>query len=158
MSRLFSECLRNHQREGRELKRAIHFNIDGSCELYEALCAITRARNFLGTIPGIFLMTMLPSSRFEIAFVHPKSDGSYQAREARNAIVSRNRWIDNLTSQAAFDAVRPDGKSFFNDDNMDLYVRCNSGHSRYVELEAIGRPLRKMGRAIIRLAQCIQAS
>ena len=128
------------------MKRAIHFNLDGSCELYEALCAITRARNFLGTIPGIFLMTTLPSfgkSRFEIAFVYPKFDGSFQEREARNAIVSRDRWIDNLTSKAALRALRPGGKSFYNDDNMELYVRCISGQSRYVELETIGRPLWK---------------
>ena len=97
--------------------------VDGSCELYEALCTITHARNFLGTIPGIFLMTMLPSfgkSRFEIAFVNPKFDGSYKEREA-----SRDRWIDNLTSQAAFHALGPDGKSFFTDDEMELCVRCN---------------------------------
>ena len=93
----------------------------------EALCAITHARDFLGTIPGIFLMTMLPSfgkSRFEIAFVYQKFDGSYQEREARNAIVPRDRWIDSLTSKAAFRALRPNGKSFYNNDNMELYVRC----------------------------------
>ena len=69
-------------------------------------------------IYSIFLMTMLPpfgKSRFEIAFVYPKFYGSCKEREARNAIVPRNRWIDNnLTSQAAFHALRPDGKSFFN--------------------------------------------
>ena len=70
----------------------------------------------------------------------PKFDGSYQEREARNAIVPRDRWIDNLTSQAAFHALRPDGKSFYNDDNMELYVRCISGHSRYVELDTIEKP------------------
>ena len=156
-----SEYLRHHPREGRELKRAIHFSIDGPCELYGALCAITHARTFLGTMP--VLMTMLPSfgkSRFEIAFVCPKFDGSYQEREARNAMVPRNRWVENLTSQAALHALRPDGKSFFNDDNMELCVRCNSGHSRYVELEAIGKTLveEHLGRTIIRLAQRIQAS
>ena len=80
MSRLFFECLRHNPQEGRELKRAVHFNIDGSCELYEALCTIT-------TIPGIFLMTMLPlfgKSRFEIAFVYPKFDGSHKEWEARS--------------------------------------------------------------------------
>ena len=75
--------------------------------------------------------------------MRPKFDGSYQEREARNAIVPRDRWIDTLTSKAAFRALRPDGKSFYHDDSMELYVRCISGHSRYVELETIGRPLWK---------------
>ena len=73
-------------------------------------------------------MTMLPSlgkSRFEIAFVSPKFDGTYKEREARKEIVPRNRWIDSITSQAAFHALRPDGESFFNGNDMELYVRCN---------------------------------
>ena len=78
MSRLFSKCLRHNPREGREMRRPIRINLDGSCELYEALCTITHARNFLGNIPGVFLMTMLSlfgKSRYEIAFVYPKFDG-----------------------------------------------------------------------------------
>ena len=109
MSRLFSECLRHNPREGRELRRPVQINIDGSCELYEALRTITHARNFLRNIPGVFLMTMLPrfgKSRFEIAFVYPKFDGTYKEREARKEIVPRNRWIDSITSQAAFHALR----------------------------------------------------
>ena len=136
--------------------RAINFNLDGSCEL-------RHARNCLGATPGIFLVTMLPSfwkTRFEIALMYPKFDGSYREREASNAIVPRDRWIDNLTSKAACARLRPDGKSFYNDDSMELYVRCISGHSRYVELECFSKTLVKehLGRAIIRPAQCIQAS
>ena len=141
MSRLFSES-----REGREMRRPIQIKLDGSCELYEALRTITHARNFLGNIPGVFLMTMLPlfgKSRFEIAFVFPKFDGTYKEREARNEIVPRDRWIGSISSKAAFHALRPDGKAFFNDNDVELYVRCNSGHTRYVELEPIGRPLWK---------------
>ena len=145
-SRLFSEFLRHNPREGRELRRPVQINLDGSCELYEALRIITHTRNFLGNIPGAFLMTLLPSfgkSRSETAFVFPKFDGTYKERQAKNEIVPRNRWIDSITSKAAFHALRPDGESFFNDVDMELYVRCNSGHPRYVDLEAMGRPLWK---------------
>ena len=72
-------------------------------------------------------MPMLPrfgKSRFEIAFVYPKFDGTYKEREARNEIVPRDRWIDSITSQAAFRALRPDGEAFFNDNDMELYARC----------------------------------
>ena len=140
MSRLFSESLRHNPREGREMRRQIRINLDGSCELYEALCTITHARHFLGNIPGVFLMTMLPifgKSRFEIAFVYPKFDGACKEREARNEIVPRDRWIDSIASQAAFHARRPDGEAFSNDNGMEVYVRCNSGHTRYVELQTI---------------------
>ena len=50
-------------------------------------------------------------------------------------------WIENLTPQAAYDALRPDGTGFYNDKEMELYVRCCSGHSRPVQIESIGRPL-----------------
>ena len=58
----------------------------------------------------------------------PDYDGTYQERERKGAIVPKNRWIDNLTSQAAYDALRPDGTAFYNDKEMKLYVRCCSGH------------------------------
>ena len=64
-----------------------------------------------------------------------------QERERKGVIVPKNRWIDNLTSQAARKALRPDGAAFHNDKEMALYVRCCSGHSRPVEIESIGRPL-----------------
>ena len=83
------------------------------------------------------LMAMFPNygkARFEIAFVCPSVDGSYNERKARGDIVPRNRWIDNLNSRSAYDAPRPNGKEFF-------YVRCNSGHTRQVDLQSFGRPL-----------------
>ena len=35
----------------------------------------------------------------------------------------------------------PDGKDFYVDPEMEFYVRCNSGHTRQVEIQSIGRPL-----------------
>ena len=109
-------------------RREARVNPDGSCELFEAVCVVSDARNFLGNKPLIFLMTMFPKygkSRIEIAFVFPDYDGTYQERERKGAIVPKNRWIDNLTSQAADDA---DGTAFYNDKEMELYVRCCSGY------------------------------
>ena len=40
-----------------------------------------------------------------------------------------------------YDALRPDGTAFYNDKEMELYVRRCNGHSRPVELEPMGRPL-----------------
>ena len=33
------------------------------------------------------------------------------------------------------------GKEFLNDPNMEFYLRCNSGHTRQVDLQSFGRPL-----------------
>ena len=71
---------------------------------YDALTCVTHARNFIGNKPGLLLMAMFPSygkSRFEIAFVFPSVDGSYNERKARGEIVPRNRWIDKLTTRSA---------------------------------------------------------
>ena len=95
----------------KELKRAIHFTIDGSCELYEALCAITHARNFLGTIPGIFLMTMLPSFGKSSLTDHAKN-GKQGTRLSPE--------IDGLKTSHPKHALRPDSKSFYNDADMEL--------------------------------------
>ena len=117
---------------------------DGSVELYDALTCITHARNFIGNKPGLLLMAMFPSygkSRFEIAFVFPSVDGSYKERKARGEIVPRNRWIDKLNARSAQNAFRPDGKEFYVDSEMEFYVRCNSGHTRQVEIQSFGRPL-----------------
>ena len=117
---------------------------DGSVELYDALTCITHARNFIGNKPGLLLMAMFPSygkSRFEIAFVFPSVDGTYSERKARGEIVPRNRWIDKLNTRSAQNALRPDGKDFYVDPEMEFYVRCNSGHTRQVEIQSFGRPL-----------------
>ena len=113
-------------------------------ELYDALTCITHARNFIGNKPGLLLMAMFPSygkSRFEIAFVFPSVDGSYKERKARGEIVPRNRWIDKINTRSAQNALRPDGKEFYVDSEMEFYVRCNSGHTRQVEIQSFGRPL-----------------
>ena len=74
--------------------------------------------------------------------MYPSVDGSYQERKDKGCIVPRNRWIDNLTSRSAYDALRPDdGRGFLNDSEMEFYVRCNSGHTRQVDLQYFGRPL-----------------
>ena len=89
-------------------------------------------------------MAMFPNygkSRFKIAFVYPSVDGPYKERKARGEIVPRNRWIDKLTTRSAYDALRPHGKEFLNDPDMEFYVRCNSGHTRQVDLQSFGRPL-----------------
>ena len=143
MSRLFSGCLRHDPRPGihKERKRQVDMGPDGSVELYDALSCITHARNFIGNKPGLLLMAMFPNygkSRFEIAFVYPSVDGSYNEQKARGEIVPRNRWIDKLS---AYDALRPNGKEFLNDPNMEFYVKCNSGHTRQVDLQSFGRPL-----------------
>ena len=101
-------------------------------ELYDALGCITHAKNFMGNQPGLLLMAMFPDygkARFEIAFVYPSVDGSYNERKAKGCIVPKNRWIDNLTSRSACDALSPNGRGFLNDPEMEFYVRCNSGHS-----------------------------
>ena len=98
----------------------------------------------MGNKPGLLLMAMFPNhgkARFEIVFVYPSVDGSYNERKARRDIVPRNRWIDNLNSRSAYDALRPNGKEFLNDPEMEFYVRCNSGHTRQVDLQSFGRPL-----------------
>ena len=141
MSRLFSGCPRH---DHKECKRQVDMGPDGSVELYDALSCITHARNFLGNKPGLLLMAMFPNygkSRFEIAFVYPSVDGSYNERKARGEIVPRNRWIDKLPTRSAYDALRPNGKEFLNDPGMEFYVRCNSGHTRQVDLQSFGRPL-----------------
>ena len=115
-----------------------------SVELYDALTCITRARKYMGNKPGLLLMAMFPNhgeARFEIAFVYPSVDGTYHERKARGDIVPRNRWIDNLNSRSAYDALRPNGKEFLNDPDMEFYVRCNSGHTQQVDLQSFGRPL-----------------
>ena len=142
MSRLFSGCLRHDPRHGihKECKRQVDMGSDGSVELYDALTCISHARSFIGNKPGLFLMAMFPNygkSRFEIAFVYPSVDGPYKERE----IVPRNRWIDKLTTRSAYDALRPNGTEFLNDLGMEFYVRCNSGHTRQVDLQSFGRPL-----------------
>ena len=38
-------------------------------------------------------------------------------------------------------ALRPDGNEFYVDPEMEFYVRCNSGHTRQVEIQSFGRPL-----------------
>ena len=117
---------------------------DGSVELYDALTCITHARNFIGNKPGLLLMAMFPSygkSRFEIAFVFPSVDGTYNERKARGEIVARNRWIDKLNTRSAQNALRPDGKDFYVDSEMEVYVRRNSGHTRQVDIQSFGRPL-----------------
>ena len=146
LSRLFSGCFRHDSTLGqhRECKRQVDMGLDGSVELYDALTCITHARNFMGNKPGLLLMAMLPNygkARFEIAIVYPSVDGSYNERKARGDIVPRNRWIDNLNSRAAYDALRPNGKEFLNDPDMEFYVRCNSGHTRQVDLQSFGRRL-----------------
>ena len=93
----------------------MEMNPDGSVELYDTLGCITHARNFMGNKPGLFLMAMFPDygkARFEIAFVYPSVDGSYNERKDKGRIVPRNRWIDSLTSRSACDALRPDGRGF----------------------------------------------
>ena len=135
MSRLFSGCLRHDPRHGihKECKRQVDIGPDGSVELYDALSCK----------PGLLLMAMFPNygkSRFEIAFVYPSVDGSYNERKARGEIVPRNRWINKLTTRSAYDAPRPNGKEFLNDLDMEFYVRCNSGHTRQVDLQSFGRP------------------
>ena len=97
----------------------------------------------MGKKPGLLLMAMFPNygkARFEIAFVYPSVDGSYNERKARGDIVPRNRWIDNLTSRSAYDALRSTGKEFLNDPDMEFYVRCNSGHTRQVDLQSLDDP------------------
>ena len=67
-------------------------------------------------------MAMFPSygkSRFEIAFVFPSVDGKYNERKARGEIVPRNRWIDKLNTRSAQNALRPDGKDFYADPEME---------------------------------------
>ena len=96
---------------------------DGCVELYDALTCIAHARNLMGNKPGLLLMAMFPNygkARFQIAFVYPSVDGSYNERKARGDIVPRNRWIDNLTSRSAYDALRPNGKEFLNDPDMEF--------------------------------------
>ena len=146
MSRSFSGCLRHDPRHGihKECRRQVDMGPDGSVELHDALTCITHARNFIGNKPGLLLMAMFPSygkSRCEIAFVFPSVDGSYHERKARGEIVPRNRWIDKLTTRSAQNALRPDGKEFYVDSEMEFYVRCNSGHTRQVEIQSFGRPL-----------------
>ena len=68
--------------------------------------------------------------------IHP-----WTGHKDKGCIVPRNRWIDNLTSRSAYDALRPDGRGFLNDPEMEFYVRCNSGHTRQVDLQYFGRPL-----------------
>ena len=77
-------------------------------------------------------------SRFEIAFVFPSVDGTYNERKARGEIVPRNRWIDKLNTRSAQSALRPDGKDFYVDPEMEFYVRCNSGHTRLVDIQSFG--------------------
>ena len=48
--------------------------------------------------------------------------------ENRKAPLYPRTGIDNLTSQAAYDALRPDGTAFYNDKETELHVRCCSGH------------------------------
>ena len=146
LSRLFSGCFRHDPKQGnhRECRRQVEMNPDGSVELYDALGCITHARNFMGNKPRLLLMAMFPDygkARFEIAFVYPSVDGSYNERKDKGCIVPTNRWIDNLTSRSACDALRPDGREFLNDPEMECYVRCNSGHTRQVDLQYFGRPL-----------------
>ena len=145
LSRLFSGCFRHDPKQGnrRECRRPVEMNSDGSVELYDALGCITHAKNFLGNKPGLLLMAMFPDygkARFEIAFVYPSVDGSHNERKAKECIVPRNRWINNLTSRSACDALRPNGRGFLNDPKK-FYVRCNSGHTRQVDLQYFGRPL-----------------
>ena len=73
--------------------------------------------------------------------MYPSVDGSYNERKAKGCIVPRNRWIDNLTSRSACDALRPNGRELLNDPDMEFYVRCNSRHTRQVDLQSFGRPL-----------------
>ena len=73
--------------------------------------------------------------------MYPSVDGSYNERKAKGCIVPRNRWIDNLTSRSACDALRHTGREFLNDPEMEFYVRCTSGHTRQVDLQSFGRPL-----------------
>ena len=68
-------------------------------------------------------------------------DGTYNERKARGEIVPRNRWIDKLNTRSAQNALRPDGNEFHVDPEMEFYVRCNSGHTRQVEIQSFGRPL-----------------
>ena len=121
LSRLFSG---HDPKQGnhRECRRQVEMNPDGSVELYDALGCITHARNFMGNKPGLFLMAMFldyGKARFEIAFVYPSVDGSHNERKDKGCIVPRNRWIDNLTSRSACDALRPDGREFLNDPEME---------------------------------------
>ena len=100
MSRLFSGCFRHDPRQGqhRECKRQVDMGPDGSVELYDALTWLTHARNFMGNKPGLLLMAMFPNygkARFEIAFVYPSVDGSYNERKARGDIVQE---IDGSTT------------------------------------------------------------
>ena len=83
----------------------------------------------------------MEKSRFEIAFVFPSVDGTYNERKARGEIVPRNRWIDKLNTRSAQSALRPDGKDFYVDPEMEFYVRCNSGHTRQVDIQSLVRPL-----------------
>ena len=141
MSRSFSGCLQHDPRHGihKECKRQVKMGPDGSVELFDALTCITHARNFIGNKPGLLLMAMFPS--YEIAFVFPSVDGTYKGRKARGEIVPRNRWIDELNTRSAQNALRPDGKEFYVDSEMEFYVRCNSGHTRQVDIQSFGRPL-----------------
>ena len=127
MSRSFSGCLRHDPRHGihKECRRQVDMGPDGSVELYDALTCITHARNFIKNMPGLLLMAMFPSygkSRIEIAFVFPSVDGPYKERKARGEIVPRNRWTDKLTTRSAQNALRPDGKEFYVDPEMEFYV------------------------------------
>ena len=146
MSRSLSGWLRHDPRHGthKECRRQVDMGPDGSVELYDALTCVTHARNFIRNKPGLLLMAMFPSygkSRLEIAFVFPFVDGSYKERKARGEIVPRNRWIEKLNTRSAQDALWPDGKEFYVDPEMEFYVRCNSGHTRQVEIQSFGRPL-----------------
>ena len=146
LSRLFSENLRHNAWRGKECREPIQVNRDGSAEFWQVLMQIVHAKNFLGARPGIFLMTVFPTfgkSRFEIAFVYPMFDGSYEEREKKNEIVPPHRWISNPMDKAAGSALRPDGKNYYNDKAMEMYIRCTAGHTRHVEIESIGKPLWK---------------
>ena len=144
LSRLFSENLRHNAWRGKECREPIHVNLDGSAEFWEVLMQIVHAKNFLGVRPGIFLMTVFPTfgkSRFEIAFVYPKFDGTYEERAAIHEIVPKHRWISNPADKAAASALKPDGQEYYHDKSMEMYIRCIAGHSRHVEIDSIGKPL-----------------
>ena len=116
----------------KECRRQVDMGPDGPVELYDALTCVTHARNFIGNKPRLLLMAMFPSygkSRFEIAFVFPSVDGPYKERKARGEKLFQG--IDGS----------PDGKEFHVDPEMEFYVRCNSGHTRQVEIQSFGRPL-----------------
>ena len=126
MSRLFPAALR-HEKEKR------HRNA--------ALKIISHAPTLVINRPGIFLRTMFPKygkGRFEIAFVFPSFGGSYKDRAASGQIVPPHRWTDNLTNRTAYVALRLE---FDDCQNMELHIRCSSGHTRNVNIETLGRPL-----------------